>query len=125
MAPLEGWWDCAGHWEQTALEPLASNVPGEHGAGSVAPTPHAWPGGQLWQSSAEDNPVSLPKRPDAHGRVAGDPVGQKPPSSQARGATVASAPHTDPAGQRPEHSAVDWALTPSLLPWSPAAHAWG
>ena len=78
-----------------------------------------------WQPSAEDNPVSLPKRPDAHGRVAGDPVGQKPPSSQARGATVASVPHTDPAGQRPEHSAVDWALSPSLLPWSPAAHAWG
>ena len=116
MAPLAGWCVCAGHCEQTALEPFAANVPGEQGTGSVAPTPQEVPGGQSWQPSAEASPVSLPKRPDAHGRIAGDPSGQKPPSSQARGSTVALAPHTDPAGQRPEQSAVDWALISLLFP---------
>ena len=63
-------------WEQATLEPFGAKVPGLHAVGSVAPRPHAAPGGQAWQPSADVSPVSFPKVPEAQGRAAAEPSGQ-------------------------------------------------
>ena len=74
--PVSGWYVASGHGVQAALELLAATVPGLHGVGSVAPTPHAVPAGQAMHWSAELRPVVLLCRPDGHGRAAGEPAGQ-------------------------------------------------
>ena len=103
---------------------MAANVPGVHGTGAVAPTLHAAPLVQAWHSSAVVSLLVLPKRPDGHGRAAGEPSGQKPPTSHGAG-TMVALPQVLPAGHSPEHRALDCASTLRVLPKSPAAHALG
>ena len=79
MAPGLGWYVVAGQLLHEALEKLDAKVPGLHFVGSLAPTPHAAPGGHARHSSTELSPLALPKRPLTHGRAAGEPMARARP----------------------------------------------
>ena len=76
VAPASFWCEPSAQLLHDALDSLAANVPGVHGVGEVAPTPQAFPGGQMRQASAELRPVSLPNRPALQSCGANEPSGQ-------------------------------------------------
>ena len=52
-------------------------VPAMQGTGSIAPSEHEWPGGQLVQFACDEKPLPAPYVPSGHGVALSLPASQK------------------------------------------------
>jgi len=79
VAPSPPWYEPASQRVHLALLALGAAVPATHGAGSVAPSEHEWPGGHAVQLACEASPLVLPYDPGAQSVGIAKPTPQYPP----------------------------------------------